>query len=579
MHKNPKQGLYSSQINAALQEFNKDSFRTENHNNYEELFVDNKQLDLVKKSDWQVIYGRRGTGKTFLLRMLDKECQEQLSKLKSLSIYITAQDCLASPYGIIVSDKLRALGYFQTFIQLLTERLTSYLDKLIKEETLMEWLGSLFRHRRENIETLILEILDLSKDGGTIDTFRLGNPIETTEEYTSEEDAELGLELDILKPSANLKGGILDKNSRNKSTKVTTTDYAVPRFSKIRQKIVELLELMELNQLIILIDEWTTLDPTASTAIQPEFAELLKRTFAGTPKVSVKIATNRYQTKFSNRAGGTNYRGLEIDADIFPATNLDHVLSTDDERNYFFSNLIYKRLSLHNPKLSAFINPQTEQPDDQFIFSIFRDRRAFEELIKSADGIPRDFLLMFSKINRKAEYSVSETWSAKFIREIILVESISLKPSDIDYKSEADQLLYRCTRNVVKATGGRLFLITHEEHDELENAVDDLLEKRVIHEYPSTRLTEAIRSKYRAYLVQYGLWLDWQNMVSDSDALSKEIFDIPQITDKTSNNFSIDIGLIERENLVCKNCNASFSKAARSFVVRGLCPTCFQQAT
>jgi hypothetical protein len=44
--------------------------RSEQHGNYLDLFVDTGHLQLLRNPDWQVVYGRRGTGKTFLLGVL-----------------------------------------------------------------------------------------------------------------------------------------------------------------------------------------------------------------------------------------------------------------------------------------------------------------------------------------------------------------------------------------------------------------------------------------------------------------------------------------------------------------------------
>src|SRR3954470_15103809 len=46
--------------------------RSEQHGNYLDLFVDTGHLQLLRNPDWQVVYGRRGTGKTFLLGVLQR---------------------------------------------------------------------------------------------------------------------------------------------------------------------------------------------------------------------------------------------------------------------------------------------------------------------------------------------------------------------------------------------------------------------------------------------------------------------------------------------------------------------------
>src|SRR5205823_14961981 len=109
-----------------------------------------------------------------------------------------------------------------------------------------------------------------------------------------------------------------------------------PRFALARSKLIELLQVLRLRHLNILIDEWSTLDPTGSLMMQPLFADYLKRSFAGSSLISVKIATNRHQTRFSNRGPAGCYTGLELGADIFEAVNLDRAVLDWRELLSFF---------------------------------------------------------------------------------------------------------------------------------------------------------------------------------------------------------------------------------------------------
>lgn len=145
----------------------------------------------------------------------------------------------------------------------------------------------------------------------------------------------------------------VERNSSSSSQ--VTAQYeagAVPRCAVVRRKLVELLQILRVRHLNILIDEWSTLDPTGSLMTQPLFAEYIKRSFAGSPLISVKIATNRYQTRFSNRGSGGNYTGVEVGADVFDAVNLDRVILDSSHLESFFELLLYKRL-LHRERALA----------------------------------------------------------------------------------------------------------------------------------------------------------------------------------------------------------------------------------
>src|SRR5436190_24084341 len=124
----PKPPLHPELFANALREHNHIAVRSELMEKLTPFFVDNNQLGLLKNPDWQVIYGRRGTGKTLLLGVMNEEMEESFAKDRILSVRISIQDCLVSPTDKIVSDRIRALGYFQTFLENLVRGLVKRVD-------------------------------------------------------------------------------------------------------------------------------------------------------------------------------------------------------------------------------------------------------------------------------------------------------------------------------------------------------------------------------------------------------------------------------------------------------------------
>jgi len=357
---------------------------------------------------------------------------------------------------------------------------------------------------------------------------------------------------------------------------------AVPRFPLIRPLLLNLLDEIGVEHLNILIDEWSALDPTGATAIQPEFAELLKRTFAGTPHISVKIATNRYQSRFSNHAAGGQYRGLEMGADFFEAVNLDRSLLDEEDLIRFYGRVLFKRLLVCEPGLEVFDPRGTGQPVDQFLLSIFHDGRAFRELVRGSEGIPRRFLLTFNALSQACSHSLHRLWDSSFvqhrIREISLEEE-----SDVGYHSEASQLLSHQVKNIVTSTGSRAFLVQREDREILESAVEELLEKRLVHEYPRSKLPPDVRDEYDCYLVDYGLWLDWERAFVASDVEPAEA-PLPaaglDLLERRAalDTLTVKAATLDRSKLTCRSCHSVFAAEARSYQLKGLCPECFEPA-
>lgn len=571
-------GLYPEEFTAALRHHLSLPVRSEKQKGLTDLFVDNRQLHLIRNSDWQIIYGRRGTGKTMLLGVLKEQCSREFEHNKILAVSITAQDLLVSPTSGVVTDKQRALAYFQVFLENISEQLVGRVDELLGAPSFVQKFSGTRRRLIDKIQDTAIQILMLVQTGKSVDAYIARR--ETVENSASNESesrasAEMGASARNEKTalfatiSAQVKG--TRRSIKKTSTKEELTK--IPRFALARAKIIELLKELGIHRLDILIDEWQTLDPQASTGIQPEFAEYLKRTFFGAPEISIKIATNRYQTRFSNKGSGTEYRGLEVGADIFEATNLDRTEQSLEEQVSFYSTLVYRRLVRCESRLSVYARAGGDAPNPQFALSLFRDEQAFEELVKGASATPRDFLLLFNSLAKARAFSNDPTWTVPMIHDVVREGGANLQ-EETDSTSEADQLLTRCIKGVVERTGSRLFLVDRDDRDAAHNAIEELVQKRLIDEYSRSELGPDIRTKYDAFLVHYGLWLDWrsQDILTDKHRVDE----LPAIAADDAKRFQIEIDQIDSDMRTCQHCGDHFSSQTRSFRVAGLCPNCFQ---
>lgn len=576
-----RHGLYPELIEAALHTHRtRLPLRSEQHAHYTDLFVDHHQLQHLRALDWQVIFGRRGTGKTFLLGMLHEEAKQALHEHRTLSVMLTAQDFTASPVGVDLDDKLRGLGYFQQFIELLAKEVVDATERVLGEPQLLDVLTGRRKRAQDRIEELAIEVLEFAQNGQSVAAWDDVANVERREETadtsrTMHVAAESSISMGGPRGSLEAGGRAGVERLERRFSSRTVDKLRVPRFAAVRDRLKQLLSAMGIERLNILIDEWSTLDPTAAKSVQTEFAELLKRTFTGTPMFSVKIATNRYQTRFDNRSGGTKYRGLELGADIFEATNLDRVLRDPEELSDFYSKLLFRRLVHCEPALSVFDPHGTGAPDEQFILSIFKDRRAFMEMVYGAEGIPREFLEIFNTTAQSYRYRVRDLWDSNRIRECIYKISITDKQKSIEFRSEASQLLIYCIKPVVTTSGSRYFLMLREDHDALESAVDELLEKRLVHEFPRADLPANIRDKFEGFKLSYGVWLDWQRNLE----LEANGDHFHELLDRGHHQLlCIDTSKVNRSYMECAHCQAHFPVNVKAYQVRRLCPECFLPA-
>ena len=562
--------------------------RSERHEHFLALFVAVPQIAVLEKSDWQVIYGRRGTGKTFLLGVTESRSRGAIQtradyfRRRDLCIRLSAQDFVASPVGgTEVSDKDRGTAYFQMFLEILCEEISQRVDTVLGSPGFLDVVTGGRKRLKGQLEDATLELLSLAQIGSPVTGFadqKLVKDQKFEKTKSSEMGGKIAVSVDPNKPSAS--AGATLQGSRSTSTskqeQMHSESAVVPRYSQVRRKLLEIIELLNVRRINILIDEWSVLDTHATTAIQPQFAELLKRSFAGTDKISVKIATNRYQTKLNNQGSSDSFLGLKLNADIFEGANLDRVLLRDSDLARFFENMLFKRMSFGVPDLRAFLDSERSLKAS-FITSIFRTRGAFVELVKGAAGVPRDFLNLFNELSKQQNESVEKKWTISDVRDTLRLRSNEGLVS-VDGTSIGNDVLISGIYPVVRKTGSRIFLAKKSDISRLSNAFDELFEKRFIHDFDLTAVSPTLRTEFQAFLLDYGLFLDWQRVRSASmGAGSKE--DQPELGSREIlAAHTIDLSAIGQvEMITCPSCTARFLPDERSYVVKGLCPVCFEK--
>jgi len=375
--------------------------------------------------------------------------------------------------------------------------------------------------------------------------------------------------------SASAGAGVANARHENQTRTESRESDPIPRYTHVRKQLLAILDFLNVRRLNLLIDEWSLLDTTASTAIQPEFADLLKRSFAGTDRISVKIATNRYQTRFNNRGAGSSFRGLELGADIFEGANLDRAILRDDELAKFFETMLFKRMCFVERKLRVFEKQRSDTPVPAFILAIFRTRDAFTELVKGAAGVPRDFLSLFNELAERKSYSLSSKWQTREVRDTVRLRS-TRGQTTVDHASIANRMLMESVYPVVQRTHSRLFIVPHLERDRLSDAFDELFEKRFIHDFDQQGIPAPVRARLGIYTVDYGLYLDWDRSTDrPRNSVQSPRFNSPQGLQP----YLLDLTALGHEDLKqCPSCQSHFSPSAKSFRLKGLCPECFEFA-
>lgn len=468
-------------------------------------------MDLLDSHNNQIMYGRRGTGKTHALRYF----QGQKNAAGDLAIYIDAQNIGSN--GSIYNDNSLPLS----------ERATRLLVDVC----------SAVHHELLEIVTDPVGGWDLSKAGPVLDRFvdgftetRISGGIESEygEKTNASEKSNVGggFTLGFLKPPVlDARAGSENAVAREDAArvKVTGTEESWIDFNYFSQAIRALAAFVKPRRLWILIDEWTTVP----SEIQPYLADLIRRAMFSVPNITVKIAAIEHRARFKLDMADEGYVGFELGADISAAINLDDylVIDNDEERaKQFFRNFVGNHA--HAVASEIGVNPAGV---DEIVGKAFTQENVFTEFVRATEGVPRDAMHILSLAAQKAS---TVPISMPVVRSASYAFFQTEKYNAIQ-SNKANRLLLDWIRDeVISNRRTRAFLLPVSTDDLI---VDRLFDRRALHILNRSR-SAAHRpgERFVVYKLDYGLYVDlastdkYPGGLLVDQALGEDIdFDVP----------------------------------------------------
>lgn len=175
-------------------------------------------------------------------------------------------------------------------------------------------------------------------------------------------------------------------------------------FSEVGRALRELADAIGSKRIWLLLDEWSSVP----LDVQPYLGEFLVRCVLPIQKFTVKIAAVEQQTNFRSRGNGDAI-GIELGADVAANIDLDEfmVFEQNEERSRaFFKGFLFKHLTLGVEEEDRVPELRTE---DDFIRLAFTDKRGFDELVRAAEGVPRDTINTAAKAALQAGQTGSQS--------------------------------------------------------------------------------------------------------------------------------------------------------------------------
>lgn len=454
-----------------------------------ETFVDAGPLfTLLSSVDHQIMYGRRGTGKTHALSYL----VETKVLASEIAAYVDMRTVGSS--GGIYAD--RSIPVPQRATRLLIDTLSAIHDQLLTFAI-------------ENSEEV-----DLSRGGPILDQLAdavsevkvLGETSRTVTSSAERAEASttsFGVGISSSGFTSELGTGSSVGQTASSSSEVVESGTATHRvqFGFVQQALTAFAGLVSPRRIWIVLDEWSDVP----LDLQPYLADLLRRCIFPVQGITVKIGAIEHRSLFRVSTTAGDYIGIELGADAAADLNLDDfmVFDNDSERaKVFFREFLYKHFR-------AVVNSdEREMPrsPSHLVSQGFTQRNAFDEFVRATEGVPRDAINI---IILAAQRAFNEPISVQHVRAAASTWYQRDKQPAVNSTFGAIDLLAWIIDKVIGERRTRAFLLPSNARHPL---IDSLFDARVLHLLKrSIAAHDQPGVRYDVFKLDYGCYVDLIN--------------------------------------------------------------------
>lgn len=334
-------------------------------------------LAQLMSNEHQVLYGRRGTGKTHLLRYL----QSRQDADGALVVYLDLRNVGAAEDVFATGQESFAEHATRLLVDVLEGVHTQVLDQLVTDR----WSSHL---------TEVSVALDRLAEAAT--QVRVVGETEVAGEHETAAGSTKGSSLTVDLPdrkAAWQSTSTLQASERTNSSRLQRgTERHHVLLGPLSAAMRSLAAAIAPHELWILVDEWSAIP----LELQPLLADLVRRTFFPLPGVTVKISALLGRSSFADVDGWTGV-GLELGADTSATLDLDEFLMFHNEAGAtlaFYAALLHRHLAATVTRVGRELPlpDQAMSSPNQLIKYLFDGAQAFHHVVIGAEGVPRDAL-------------------------------------------------------------------------------------------------------------------------------------------------------------------------------------------
>jgi hypothetical protein len=230
---------------------------------------------------------------------------------------------------------------------------------------------------------------------------------------------------------------------------------------------------------------------------------------------TVKIAAIEQQSRFRVEVEDARTIGIELRADVAANLDLDEFMvfeQNEDRAREFFRGLLFKHLTRGVEERERV--PGLARENDLIRIG-FTERRAFDELVRAAEGVPRDAINIAAKAAIQAR---NRTISVPDIRGAARAWFQNDKAAAVSSRAEAARLLNWVIDKVIKQKRARGFLVN--QRSSRAPLLMTLFDARVLHLVRKGYSgQDEPGERYDVYVIDYGAYVDLINTKNEPQGI------------------------------------------------------------
>ena len=461
-----------------------------------ETFVDVGTLfSQLSTTDNQIIYGRRGTGKTHAFTYL----AETRRKAGDITIYVDMRTIGST--GGLYSD--RDLPVAERGTRLLIDTLAAFVDGvtawLISEPSPLP-TDEAFSRASTALDAVAAAVTEVKVVGEVETEHRIAK--------SASSEKQAGLEARVsLTPD--VSPSVSQRNASSESDERRLTQRGPVRhrvhFGELARALRGLASALSGRRMWLLLDEWAEVP----RELQPLLADMLRRALFPIREITVKIGTIEHHTELKIQTED-GYIGIDYGTDAGADLNLDDfmVFGSDETRaTEFFRTLFFK----HVRAVMAVEGRQDDYPatEREMTRQGFTQSKAFDELVRAAEGVPRDAIYIAANAAAKAN---DDPIAIPDIRTAAHSWYERDKEAAVRASPDAYALLLWIVETAIGSRHVRGFLLRQDIGPGDAVLIDKLYDARVLHLVRrgySARDIPGVR--FNVYVLDYGCYVDLMN--------------------------------------------------------------------